>query len=75
MFHIWHHLTTLETIHPDYDMQAQIKEVLKHLNATWITEHVKGHQSGRDMSWDAQMNIEADVLANNAKEGLSQRSK
>eukprot|EP00957_Ditylum_brightwellii_P025407 1921658-Ditylum_brightwellii.AAC.2 len=38
-------------------------------------EHVKGHQAGQNLSWEAKLNIEAGALATEAKEALSMQTK
>eukprot|EP00957_Ditylum_brightwellii_P159152 12112871-Ditylum_brightwellii.AAC.1 len=55
------------TLAADYDVQLQIKETLQQLNCVWNTEHVKGHQEGPDLSWEAQLNTRANELATEAK--------
>eukprot|EP00957_Ditylum_brightwellii_P205773 15345335-Ditylum_brightwellii.AAC.1 len=63
------------TIIPDYDVQAQIEQVLTDLQATWPIAHVKGHQTGWNLSWEAKLNIEADALATESKETLSMQAR
>eukprot|EP00957_Ditylum_brightwellii_P176870 13472749-Ditylum_brightwellii.AAC.1 len=60
---------------PDYDIQAQIEQVLTDLQAMWPIAHIKGHQTGWNLSWEAKLNIEADALATDAKEVLSMQAR
>eukprot|EP00957_Ditylum_brightwellii_P184181 14028963-Ditylum_brightwellii.AAC.1 len=55
------------TLAANYDVQLQIEEILQQLNCVWNTEHVKEHQEGPDLSWEARLNTRADELATEAK--------
>eukprot|EP00957_Ditylum_brightwellii_P155474 11834619-Ditylum_brightwellii.AAC.1 len=41
------------TLTADYDIQLQIEEIIQQLNILWHTEHVKGHQTGQNLPWEA----------------------
>eukprot|EP00957_Ditylum_brightwellii_P165431 12595037-Ditylum_brightwellii.AAC.1 len=51
------------TLNINFDIQLQIKGILTELDITWSVQHVKGHQTGPDLSWDVQLNNKADALA------------
>eukprot|EP00957_Ditylum_brightwellii_P099164 7552896-Ditylum_brightwellii.AAC.1 len=51
----------------NYNIQLQIKDLLQQLNIPWQTEHVKGHQTEENLTWEAQFNNKADALATEAK--------
>ena len=59
------------TLAADFDVQLQIEATLAELHTQWNTEHVKGHQSGPNLSWEAQLNNRADELATEARNALS----
>jgi hypothetical protein len=59
---------------PDNDVQVQIEETFKKLKTKFPTRWVKGHQKpkeGEELPWEAALNIEADDLANDAREETS----
>eukprot|EP00957_Ditylum_brightwellii_P199989 15245735-Ditylum_brightwellii.AAC.1 len=49
-------LSPAATTQPDFDVQLQIGQVLKSLPCTWAHHHVKSHQTGPNLSWEAQLN-------------------
>eukprot|EP00978_Attheya_sp_CCMP212_P047490 scaffold421406_cov35-Attheya_sp.AAC.1 len=54
---------------PDNDVQVQIEDTMIQLKTTFITEWVKGHQTpkaGKELPWEATLNIKVDQLANEA---------
>eukprot|EP00978_Attheya_sp_CCMP212_P021751 scaffold63912_cov37-Attheya_sp.AAC.2 len=56
---------------PDDDVQVQIEDTMIQLKTVFITEWVKGHQKpkeGEELPWEAILNIEADDLANEARD-------
>jgi hypothetical protein len=56
---------------PDDDVQSQIEDTMKALKATLPSLWVKGHQEpkeGEELTWKAKLNIEADELANEARD-------
>ena len=57
---------------PHMDVMMQICYHLDHLLPNWSTSHVKGHQdkhgSIHTLNWEAQLNVRADALANEAKQ-------
>eukprot|EP00957_Ditylum_brightwellii_P025027 1893841-Ditylum_brightwellii.AAC.2 len=55
------------TLAADFDVQLKIEDTLKQLGIRWHTEHVKGHQSGPDLLWEAKLNNHANELATEAK--------
>jgi hypothetical protein len=67
----WHNLQNIlnpaATTQPDFDVQLQIGQVLKSFPYTWAHHHAKSHQSGPNISWEAQLNNVADTLATKAK--------
>jgi hypothetical protein len=62
------------TVAADFDVQLQIEAILHDLNIPWDTHHVKGHQTGPDLSWEAQLNNRADELATEAKKNLTRHT-
>eukprot|EP00957_Ditylum_brightwellii_P151869 11564455-Ditylum_brightwellii.AAC.1 len=50
------------TTKPNFDMQLQIEHMMKPFKTLWQSQHVKGHQSGRNLTWEAQLNNKADAL-------------
>eukprot|EP00957_Ditylum_brightwellii_P001028 81583-Ditylum_brightwellii.AAC.1 len=65
-------LKPLLTLAADYDVQRQIEALVQELGINWEVHHVKGHQSGNRLSWEAQLNNRADKLATEAKAHISQ---
>eukprot|EP00957_Ditylum_brightwellii_P203686 15335779-Ditylum_brightwellii.AAC.1 len=57
--------TLLLTVGPQRKL-LQIKAIFSKLDLSWDTYHVKGHQSGLDLTWEAQLNSQADALATEA---------
>eukprot|EP00957_Ditylum_brightwellii_P102405 7805902-Ditylum_brightwellii.AAC.1 len=55
------------TTKPDFNVQLQIEHMLKLFDTIWESKHVKGYQSGRNLSWEAQLNNKTDVLATEAR--------
>eukprot|EP00957_Ditylum_brightwellii_P158142 12037154-Ditylum_brightwellii.AAC.1 len=47
-------------LNANFDVQIQIEDTLAELDIKWSTQHVKGHQTGPDLSWEAQLNNKAD---------------
>eukprot|EP00957_Ditylum_brightwellii_P000120 8357-Ditylum_brightwellii.AAC.1 len=45
--------------------------MLKALEIPWTAQHVKGHQSGKNMTWEAQLNNMADELATEARNSIN----
>eukprot|EP00957_Ditylum_brightwellii_P095908 7307629-Ditylum_brightwellii.AAC.1 len=74
----WYHkraiLTPTFCLQSDSDIQAQIEHTLQILNAAWSTSHVKGHQKGNNLPWEAQLNNIADELATQANKSQIQSS-
>eukprot|EP00957_Ditylum_brightwellii_P118125 9008889-Ditylum_brightwellii.AAC.2 len=60
-------LTSVATVQPDFDVQLQIKHILIKTGQAWPLQHVRGHQSSPDLSWEAKLNIIADMLATEAQ--------
>ena len=44
------------------DVHFQIEAYLQQLKHTLTTHHVKGHQTGPKLQWEAQLNNRADEL-------------
>eukprot|EP00957_Ditylum_brightwellii_P210211 15364678-Ditylum_brightwellii.AAC.1 len=67
----WHNLQNIlnpaAMTQPDFDVQLQIGQVLKSFLYTWAHHHVKSHQTGPNLSWEAQLNTVADTLATKEK--------
>jgi hypothetical protein len=56
---------------PDDDVQIQIEQTMAKLHKTFPTRWVKGHQTPKEdeeLPWEATLNIEADNLANEARD-------
>ena len=55
---------------PDYDVQMQIMQTIRELDTVMPTLHVKGHQDKdipeSELSYEARLNIQADILATRA---------
>eukprot|EP00957_Ditylum_brightwellii_P078809 5992820-Ditylum_brightwellii.AAC.1 len=45
--------------------------MLQQLNILWTTHHVKGHQSGPNLTWEAQLNNRANALATESRETIT----
>jgi hypothetical protein len=61
---------------PEDDVQVQIEDTMKQLKTSFITHWVKGHQTqeeGKELPWEALLNIEADELANEAVPSISSK--
>eukprot|EP00957_Ditylum_brightwellii_P056945 4316327-Ditylum_brightwellii.AAC.2 len=69
---------TLSTfIQPDNDTQTVLNHILDSITGEIIIKHVKGHQDSqkpgirngkkKKLSWEAKLNIQADLLATLAK--------
>jgi hypothetical protein len=59
---------------PDNDVQVQIEATMDKLKTKFPTRWVKGHQKpkdGEELPWEASLNIEADDLANDARDETS----
>eukprot|EP00978_Attheya_sp_CCMP212_P010158 scaffold24367_cov73-Attheya_sp.AAC.2 len=51
----------------DYDVQMQIMDTIREMDIVIPTSHVKGHQdSKKHLSYEARLNIQADLLATRA---------
>eukprot|EP00957_Ditylum_brightwellii_P163370 12438876-Ditylum_brightwellii.AAC.1 len=61
------------TLKADFYVQLQIEAILQELNMTWTTQHIKGHQTGPDLPWEAILNNRADALATNTRDSLSNK--
>eukprot|EP00957_Ditylum_brightwellii_P034265 2598308-Ditylum_brightwellii.AAC.1 len=63
--------TTLNPTYPlaaDYKVHAQLEATIKQMQekyngTTWTIHHVKGHQKGKDLTREANLNNVADTLA------------
>ena len=53
------------------DVHFQVEEYLQQLQHTLTTHHVKGHQTGPNLNWEAQLNNRADKLATEAQKQLT----
>eukprot|EP00957_Ditylum_brightwellii_P003800 288678-Ditylum_brightwellii.AAC.1 len=60
-------ITPSSCIQADMDVYFQIEEYLHELSHTLTTHHVKGHQTGPNLPWEAQLNNRADKLATEAQ--------
>eukprot|EP00957_Ditylum_brightwellii_P079473 6043818-Ditylum_brightwellii.AAC.1 len=54
------------TLNADFDVQLQIENILTELDIKWSMQHIKGHQTGPDLSWEVKLNNKADALATKA---------
>eukprot|EP00957_Ditylum_brightwellii_P209677 15362761-Ditylum_brightwellii.AAC.1 len=66
-------LNSSTTLKADFDVQLQIEAILQELNMTWTMQHVKGHQIGPTLPWEAILNNRADALATGARDSLSNK--
>jgi hypothetical protein len=60
---------------PDDDVQVQIEHTMEELKTKFPTLWVKGHQEPKDdeeLPWEAQLNIEADALATEARNEINE---
>eukprot|EP00957_Ditylum_brightwellii_P101501 7734777-Ditylum_brightwellii.AAC.1 len=62
-------------LHPDFDVQIQLEELLTQLKVTWPMKHVKGHQQGQDTPWEAKINNLTDQLATQTRNSLTTAAK
>eukprot|EP00957_Ditylum_brightwellii_P186693 14215594-Ditylum_brightwellii.AAC.1 len=53
------------------DVHFQIEEYLHQLTHTLKTHHVKGHQTGSNLTWEAKLNNRADKLATESQKQLT----
>eukprot|EP00957_Ditylum_brightwellii_P094741 7214756-Ditylum_brightwellii.AAC.1 len=73
-------LNPTSTLAVDYDVQAQIKQVLNMMKEycdlnKLIMHHMKGHQNGKDLVRGAQLNKMVDKLATLSQESLPWNSR
>ena len=63
-------MNSFKTLKADYDIQMQIMETIRTLDIEIPTLHVKGHQNDHaeihKLSYEARLNIKADILATKA---------
>ena len=63
-------MNSFQTLKADYDIQMQIMETIRTLDIEIPTLHVKGHQNDHaeihKLSYEARLNIKADILATKA---------
>ena len=70
--------TTNASLTPDHDVQIQIEETMNSLNLQCPTTWVEGHQDTTEeetaqLPWEAQLNIEADKLATEARHEMTEK--
>ena len=53
------------------DVHFQVEEYLQQLQHTLTTHHVKGHQTGPNLQWEAQLNNRANELATEAQKQIA----
>eukprot|EP00957_Ditylum_brightwellii_P003062 234362-Ditylum_brightwellii.AAC.1 len=53
------------------DAHFQIEEYLHQLIHTLKTHHMKGHQTGPNLTWEAKLNNRSDELATEAQKQLT----
>eukprot|EP00957_Ditylum_brightwellii_P075211 5715607-Ditylum_brightwellii.AAC.1 len=53
------------------DVHFQVEEYLQQLKHTLTTHHMKGHQTGPNLNWEAKLNNRADKLATEAQKQLT----
>eukprot|EP00957_Ditylum_brightwellii_P008779 665639-Ditylum_brightwellii.AAC.1 len=68
-------LTPSSCMRADMDVHFQIEEYLHQLSHTLTTHHVKGHQTGPNLTWEAKLNNRADKLATEAQKQLTTSQK
>eukprot|EP00957_Ditylum_brightwellii_P198969 15165754-Ditylum_brightwellii.AAC.1 len=66
-------LNPANTTQPNFDVQLQIKAIITEMGQSWPSQHIKGHQSGPDLSWEAKLNNIADHLATEACAEITQK--
>jgi hypothetical protein len=62
---------------PDNDVQVQIEQTMEELKSKFPSIWVKGHQTPKEdeeLPWEAQLNIEADALATEARNEITDDS-
>eukprot|EP00957_Ditylum_brightwellii_P046200 3505608-Ditylum_brightwellii.AAC.1 len=60
-------LTPSSCMQADMDIHFQIEEYLQQLTHTLKAHHVKGHQTGPNLTWETKLNNRADKLATEAQ--------
>ena len=59
--------SSFDFLKADYDVQMQIMDTIREMDIVIPTSHVKGHQdSKKHLSYEARLNIQADLLATRA---------
>eukprot|EP00957_Ditylum_brightwellii_P017382 1309311-Ditylum_brightwellii.AAC.1 len=59
----------------DMGVHFQIEAYLHHHMHTLQTHHVKGHQTGSNLDWEAMLNNRADALATDTLDQLTTQNK